>query len=83
MLALACVTQPDEPQPTATQRAVPEPPELGDHAANEAREAAASAVTDRCDDNLCFRSCTNTGACDGFCISNVCTCVGTSGPPCS
>jgi hypothetical protein len=24
-----------------------------------------------------------TGACDGFCISNQCTCVGTQGPPCS
>ena len=83
-LAFACVAQPDELRSTATQNATAQDTqELSDNAVSEASEAAASDLTDRCDDNVCFRSCTGTGACDGFCIANVCTCVGISGPPCS
>lgn len=48
-----------------------------------ATSATSSELTTRCDDNACFEACTMTGACDGFCISNQCTCVGTQGPPCS
>ena len=82
LLALACVVQPEEAPGAATQNAsLQDTLELVDRAASEASEGGLP--FDRCDDNVCFRACTQTGACDGFCISNVCTCVGTSGPPCS
>jgi len=48
-----------------------------------ATELPATDVNALCNDNACFQACTSSGACDGFCIANQCTCVGTSGPPCS
>jgi hypothetical protein len=54
-----------------------------DNAVSGAAESTVPDASVRCDDNLCFEACTSGGACDGFCISNICTCVGTSGPPCS
>lgn len=49
----------------------------------ETGELPASDVNALCNDSACFQACTSSGACDGFCIANQCTCVGTSGPPCS
>jgi hypothetical protein len=49
----------------------------------ETGELPATDVNALCNDSACFQACTSSGACDGFCIANQCTCVGTSGPPCS
>lgn len=83
-LLAACAVQAADLPPAGSQASV-EPaasvvePSTGDVSTS----AASSELVTRCDDNACFEACTMTGACDGFCIANKCTCVGTQGPPCS
>jgi hypothetical protein len=88
-LLAACAVQPADLPPASAQSSLD--PAASGTAASAAEastgeastSAASSQLTTRCDDNACFEACTMTGACDGFCISNKCTCVGTQGPPCS
>ena len=82
-LLAACAVQTAD-LPPASQASVEPAASVAEPSTGEVSTSAASSeLTTRCDDNACFEACTMTGACDGFCISNKCTCVGTQGPPCS
>lgn len=83
-LLVACAVQPAELPAASPQTTIEPAASAGQTSTGEVSTSAASSeLTTRCDDNACFEACTMTGACDGFCISNQCTCVGTQGPPCS